>query len=262
MSVLPMNALMNSEYSDFTEWHTANITSVWTCPTMYVLMNLQMTPLIKLFIAYIKGIQSQSCVWTYIQITLANKKIYDTCDRNMYAHGHYLLWRCWCLLRTPLSLKDLLHTSQEYGCFPLCMCWCVFRVSLPLNDLLQTSQEYGRYVDVSSNYPSDWMIYDTHHRNKDTRHYVYVAVSLVEPSDRVLHSSQEYGRSPLCIHWCTFIALLRWNDLWHTSQEYGCSTLFMSWCSFRVLWWKKKLKSIRTNLNRKKNGSESNVKWG
>jgi len=50
-----------------------------------------------------------------------------------------------------------------------------------------------------------------------------------------LHTSQQYGRSPVCTLWCISRLLLSLNLLLHTSQQYGCHPVCKWWCLFRLL---------------------------
>jgi hypothetical protein len=52
-----------------------------------------------------------------------------------------------------------------------------------------------------------------------------------------LHTSQQYGRSPLCKRLCVIRLLLRVNVLLHTSQQYGRSPLCNRLCVIRLLFW-------------------------
>ena len=49
----------------------------------------------------------------------------------------------------------------------------------------------------------------------------------------LLHTSQRYGRSPVCTRWCIFRVPLTLNVLLHTSQRYGRSPVCTPWCTFR-----------------------------
>jgi hypothetical protein len=53
----------------------------------------------------------------------------------------------------------------------------------------------------------------------------------------LLHTSQQYGRSPVCKRLCLITALCTLNDLLHTSQKYGLSRLCMRWCFIISLFW-------------------------
>jgi len=53
----------------------------------------------------------------------------------------------------------------------------------------------------------------------------------------LLHTSQQYGRSPLCKRLCVIRSLFTLNVLLHTSQQYGFSRLCMRWCFIISLFW-------------------------
>ena len=49
----------------------------------------------------------------------------------------------------------------------------------------------------------------------------------------LLHTSQRYGRSPVCIRLCSFRLFVLRNVLLHTSQRYGHSPVCTRLCTFR-----------------------------
>jgi hypothetical protein len=51
----------------------------------------------------------------------------------------------------------------------------------------------------------------------------------------LLHTSQQYGRSPLCERLCLLRSLLMLNVFLHTSQQYGRSPLCKRLCDMRLL---------------------------
>jgi hypothetical protein len=50
-----------------------------------------------------------------------------------------------CVFKTVILLNDFLHTSHWYACSPVNICWCVLRLPLLLNNLLHKTQENGSF---------------------------------------------------------------------------------------------------------------------
>jgi hypothetical protein len=58
---------------------------------------------------------------------------------------------------------------------------------------------YVLWIDVSSDYPCDWMIYYTYRKNMAAPHYGYVDVSSYFPYDWMIYYTQH--RNMACPHY-------------------------------------------------------------
>jgi hypothetical protein len=131
--------LMSFQLSFIAEWFITHITRIWPLPIMYTLMSLQITTQPEWFITHITRMWPLPIMYTlmFLQIT--------TLTEWFITH----VTRIW-LLPIMYTLMSLQITTQpewfithitRIRRFPICILWCVFGWPLTLNDLLHTSQK-------------------------------------------------------------------------------------------------------------------------
>ena len=134
------------------------------------------------------------------------------------------------ILITNIRVIVMLNTIYVLICYMTILLTSVSRLLCLITQIsnMGTDQYVWAVLSCDSVYLT---IYYTHLNNMGAQHCLHWWITiLLFWMNVLLHTSQQYGRSPLCKSLCLTRWLFWLNVLLHTSQQYGCSPLCKHLC--------------------------------